>query len=250
MLALPGGFAPPPTGNPGSAPAYMEFFFLCYNGLFLSCKIEKYLISVRRFFFKLKDISLFCGVTDTRFGHLVIGFQTLGGYPHLCTSSPTHDVLLRYSCQPDSQQTENAENLGRGGGGGSKSWLCSPPLVCILYPDSTIPGYIIMDDNFTTRKRSCGKVMFLQVSVILFTGGGDLLPGGVPGPGGGACSGGVPGGGCVWSGGMPGGEPPPRGLLLRTVRILLECILVWAFFYFFINEQMDFKLWNEFSIWY
>ena len=40
----------------------------------------------------------------------------------------------------------------------------------------------------TARKRSCEKVMFLQVSVILFTGGGAWS-------GGGACSqgGGVPG---------------------------------------------------------
>ena len=50
----------------------------------------------------------------------------------------------------------------------------------------------------TARKRSCGKVMFLQVS----------------GPGG------------AWSGGVPGGEPPGRPLM-RAVRILLECILVY-----------------------
>ena len=37
---------------------------------------------------------------------------------------------------------------------------------------------------------------------------GGLVPGGVPAPG-----------------GMPGGDPPGR-LLLRAVRILLECILV------------------------
>ena len=38
----------------------------------------------------------------------------------------------------------------------------------------------------TARKRSCGKVMFLQVSVILFTGGGGacLVPRGVPSSGG------------------------------------------------------------------
>ena len=29
-----------------------------------------------------------------------------------------------------------------------------------------------IDRIFTARKRSCGKVMFLQVSVILLTGGG------------------------------------------------------------------------------
>ena len=53
----------------------------------------------------------------------------------------------------------------------------------------------------------CGKVMFLQVSVILFTGGG------VPSPG-----------GCLLE------APLPRRLLLRAVRILLECILVFSKF--------------------
>ena len=99
---------------------------------------------------------------------------------------------------------------------------------------------------FTARKRSCGKVMFLQVSVILFTGGVCLVPEGclvwgeMPGPGGGclvqrgASSWGVPGPGGAWSqrvsgsggvwsqggawsqgvsgpGGMPGGDPPSDG---------------------------------------
>ena len=89
-----------------------------------------------------------------------------------------------------------------------------------------------------------GKVIFLHLSVILFTVG-CLVPGGggVPGPGGsapGGCL--VPGGGLLlggaWSwvgllrgcvpspgGVVPGGDTPPR-LLLRAVRILLECILV------------------------
>ena len=57
--------------------------------------------------------------------------------------------------------------------------------------------------------------------------GGGLVPegcawsGGVPGPGGsgpGAVPG--PGGGAWW-------RPPPGRLLLRAVRILLECILVF-----------------------
>ena len=66
----------------------------------------------------------------------------------------------------------------------------------------------------TGRKRSCGKVMFLQVSVIVFTGGmhapggtcswGCLLRGGrVPAPGG--C---LPPGGCLVLG-VPGGDPFP-----------------------------------------
>ena len=58
--------------------------------------------------------------------------------------------------------------------------------------------------------------------------GGVPTPGGVPGPGG--CL--LPGGGVPGLGGLlPGGVPAPSGdpqgwLLLRTVRILLECILV------------------------
>ena len=77
--------------------------------------------------------------------------------------------------------------------------------------------------------------MFLQVSVILFTGGVPGRGGSAPREGllqgeGGAWSGGclVRGsaaeGGCL-VGGVPGGDPPGR-LLLRAVRILLECILV------------------------
>ena len=41
--------------------------------------------------------------------------------------------------------------------------------------------FTVINYIFTARKRSCGKVMFLQVSVILFTGGGGSGPGGVPG---------------------------------------------------------------------
>ena len=61
-----------------------------------------------------------------------------------------------------------------------------------------------------------GKVIFLHLSVILFTGGG------VPGPRG------LLRGGCLLLGG--GGSAPGGGAwwrpLLRAVRILLECILV------------------------
>ena len=106
-----------------------------------------------------------------------------------------------------------------------------------------------------TVRNEVAKVMFLHVSVILSTGGGGAWsPGGagsqgrgVPGLGG-VCSqgvsalGGVPGWvgvlrGGAWSEGVsaPRGcipacteaDPPgERRLLLRTVRILLECILV------------------------
>ena len=75
-----------------------------------------------------------------------------------------------------------------------------------------------------------GKVICLQVCVC--PRGGGSGPGRVPGPGrglGGAWSWGclVRGeGGLVWEGAVPGGNPPKR-LLLRAVRILLECILVY-----------------------
>ena len=49
--------------------------------------------------------------------------------------------------------------------------------------------------------------------------GGCLIPGGVPAPGGCLLL-----GGCLLPG-VPGGDPP-GWLLLRAVRILLECILV------------------------
>ena len=61
-----------------------------------------------------------------------------------------------------------------------------------------------------------GKVIFLHLFIILFTGGG-AWSGGVPGPRG------VHGPGGAW-------WRPPRRLLLRAVRILLECILVYEIF--------------------
>ena len=69
-----------------------------------------------------------------------------------------------------------------------------------------------------------GKVIFLHLFVILFTGE-------VPGPGGVPGARGVPGPGGAWSRGVPGPsgcleETPPEQLLLWVVRILLECILV------------------------
>ena len=145
--------------------------------------------------------------------------------------------------------------------------------------------------NYYRPQQSWGKVMFLHMSVILFTGGAGIpaciaaglrgggwypskpcrFPG--PHPGGklkgiwlgespgphprGIWSGGSPGpnprgklrgiwpGGSsgphprgkfrgIWSGGSipactEAGPPPPRWLLLREVRILLECILVYIF---------------------
>ena len=98
---------------------------------------------------------------------------------------------------------------------------------------------------FTACKRSSGQGNMFT-GVCLSTGGGAwsggggcLLPGGsgpgdVPAPGGAwsgdACSGGsgqrgclLPGGSAPGGGGVPGRDP--QRLLLRTVRILLECIL-------------------------
>ena len=86
-------------------------------------------------------------------------------------------------------------------------------------------------------QRRWGKVMFLQVSVILLTGrclvqGGCLLPGGllprglvwgVSAP----VGVGLFLGGCLLRG-VPGGDPTPLGWpLLWAVHILLECILVY-----------------------
>ena len=81
---------------------------------------------------------------------------------------------------------------------------------------------------FTARKRSLRWLCFYAcLSVILFTGGS--LPERVPAPGGGCL---LPGGsalrGCLLPGGVcfRGCGDLPRWLLLRAVRILLECILV------------------------
>ena len=104
---------------------------------------------------------------------------------------------------------------------------------------------------FTARKRSCGKVMFLHLSVILFTGGRGVwlcVQGGVCGSGSGVC---------LWVRGSvhplvthtlvtpPGHQPldtyihthldthtpldihpPPTTVNKRVVSIILECILV------------------------
>ena len=56
----------------------------------------------------------------------------------------------------------------------------------------------------TVRQQTCGKVMFLHLSVILSTGSG-LCPEGSQ---------------------VQDGDSTPRPILKRTVRILLECILV------------------------
>ena len=62
-------------------------------------------------------------------------------------------------------------------------------------------------------------------------------------PAGGSALGGLlPGGAC--SGGVPGGDPLGR-LLLRTVRILLECILVFVMILSSCRHFFTLKLWNR-----
>ena len=99
----------------------------------------------------------------------------------------------------------------------------------------------------TTRNRSCGKVMFSQVSVILFTGGGvvsqhalQVSEGCIPAFLTGFEAHNQGGAWGVWLGGclqahtqgvgvypsMHWGRPLSWHLLLRAVRILLEYILV------------------------
>ena len=92
------------------------------------------------------------------------------------------------------------------------SWIFGPAVASYAIPTSKVRKRII-----TARKRSCRKVMFLQVSVILFTGGGwdPSMHCGCPGP---------------HSGGLQahtrGADTPPGQLLLQAVRTLLECNLV------------------------
>ena len=101
---------------------------------------------------------------------------------------------------------------------------------------------------FTVCKRSCGKVMFLHLSVILFTGGSassqhaSLF----------TWPGGLPSGESLftWPGGLPRGggvcllrssasrQTPSQDMVNRwAVCILLECILVKWF-----SSQLEFKL--------
>ena len=57
-----------------------------------------------------------------------------------------------------------------------------------------------------------GKIIFLHLFVILFTGGGAWSWEGVPGPGG--CL--VPGGGLLWEDAWSWGVPGPRGACQRV----------------------------------
>ena len=98
---------------------------------------------------------------------------------------------------------------------------------------SSIHNYSI----FTARKRSLGQgnifigvcQEFCSRGVVCFRGVSApgwpcLLPGGMSAPRGCVSA----PGGCLFRGGLPGGDPlPPRRILLRAVRILLECIFVF-----------------------
>ena len=118
--------------------------------------------------------------------------------------------------------------------------------------------------NYYRSQTKFVKVMFLHVSVILSTGGGMH--------GGGACvAGGMHGRGCAWwgacmAGGMHGRGacvchaqcPLPQQILRlrhtvneRTVRILLECILVLQLIQWFNNNWFSFLMgiyWDYFGL--
>ena len=82
-----------------------------------------------------------------------------------------------------------------------------------------LSGEVNQSALITAHKRSCGKVMFLHLCVILFTVWGGLCPGE------GLCLG---GGGSVQGGFCPGGLCPGRPPYNKeqAVCTLLECILV------------------------
>ena len=108
-------------------------------------------------------------------------------------------------------------------------------------------------------QRSCEGYVF--TGVCLSTGrclvsGGSAPGGGVPGPEGSLVPGGIWSWRGAWSWGLPGpggfgipactGRNPPtlpptreRWLLLRTVRILLECILVLILLIIFVNKDLS-----------
>ena len=97
----------------------------------------------------------------------------------------------------------------------------------------------------TARKRSLGQGnIFIGVCQEFCSQGWCLVPGGSA-PGGcllqgGAWLGGCLVGGCLLLGGCLVETHPPGWLLLRAVRILLECILVFVLF----SETDGFKHWN------
>ena len=87
----------------------------------------------------------------------------------------------------------------------------------------------------TARKRSCGKVMFSHLSAILFTGRSLSRVGLCKGEGS-LSRGSLPRGGSL------SGSPPYGNQ--REVRILLECILVFILFCFFLVGVVT-SIWNQ-----
>ena len=86
---------------------------------------------------------------------------------------------------------------------------CYPSMHCRWYPSMPCRGCLLLGDLLPGRGCACSRG-------ACSWGGGWVCSGGVP----------APGGSCL--------ETPPesRRLLLRTVRILLECILVLIFVQF------------------
>ena len=117
----------------------------------------------------------------------------------------------------------------------SRPWLFSTPQMVFFLYFAIFSGKIDNTQFITARKRSLGQGNMFT-GVCLSTGGCLVPVGGVWSRVGawsrGACS-----GGCLHLGGVPArGGSGPRGVsggdppLLRTVRILLECILIYFCF--------------------
>ena len=105
---------------------------------------------------------------------------------------------------------------------------------------------------FTARKRSLcqelcrggGGACFLWGGGV-FPPGGCFVPGGVLSPGGASSRGVFPPGGASLGGGASSwgaGGDPPGWLLLRAVRILLECILVFATSTLLLSESIFIRI--------
>ena len=117
--------------------------------------------------------------------------------------------------------------------GGEGGRLCYPSMHCRWYPSMPCRGCVLSQHALQVISQHA-----LQQGVPAFEGvcsqRGCLLPGRGACSQGGACSGGdlLRGGGCllpggeVCSGGWCGDPPKADDYFLRTVRILLECILV------------------------
>ena len=99
-------------------------------------------------------------------------------------------------------------------------------------------GYVFTCVCDSVHKEGCYPSMHCKwyPSMPCSRSPGEVCSWGVPGPGGVCCWGGA------WSGGVPCGDPPGR-LLLRAVRILLECILVTIIIY----VKLRHKCWLFFS---